>query len=88
QKDPDHYAVGFASSGLGLPDKDYYLKPAFAEKKAAYQAYAAKMLGLIGWPEADARAADVVAFETKLAESSWDRAERRDRDKTYNPLTP
>jgi putative endopeptidase len=88
QKDPDHYAVGFSSSGLGLPDKDYYLKPAFAEKKAAYQAYAAKMLGLIGWPEAEARAADIVAFETKLAEASWDRAERRDRDKTYNPMTP
>ncbi|MCO7025426.1 M13 family metallopeptidase, partial [Vibrio paracholerae] len=64
------------------------LKPSFAEKKAAYQAYVAKMLGLIGWPEPEARAADIIAFETKLAEASWDRAERRDRDKTYNPMTP
>jgi putative endopeptidase len=87
EKDPDHYAVEMASSGLGLPDKDYYLQPAFAEKKAAYQAYVAKMLGLIGWPEAAARAADVVAFETKLAEASWNRADKRDRDKTYNPMT-
>jgi putative endopeptidase len=88
EKDPDHYAVNIVSLGLSLPDKDYYLKPSFAEKKAAYQAYVAKMLGLIGWPEAAARAADIVAFETKLAEASWDRAERRDRDKTYNPMTP
>jgi putative endopeptidase len=43
------------------------------------------MLTLIGWPEPAENAKAVVAFETQLAEASWTRAERRDRDKTYNP---
>jgi len=86
-KDPDHYAVQMSSGGMGLPDRDYYLKPAFAEKKAAYQAYVAKMLTLAGWPEPEKNAADIVAFETRMAEASWDRVQRRDRDKTYNPMT-
>ena len=53
-KDPGHYAVYVGSGGTSLPDRDYYLKPGFAEKKAAYQVYVAKMLTLIGWPEPDA----------------------------------
>ena len=87
-KAPDHYAVYSGTGGLGLPDKDYYLKPSFAETKAKYQAYVARMLTLAGWANAEAAAADVVAFETRLAEASWDRAEFRNRDKTYNPVTP
>jgi len=87
-KAPDHYAVYAGTGGIGLPDKDYYLKPSFAETKVKYQAYVARMLGLAGWPNADAAAADVVAFETRMAEASWDRAEFRNRDKTYNPVTP
>jgi len=86
-KDPNHYTVQMGSGGIGLPDRDYYLKPAFAAKKAAYQVYVAKMLSLAGWPEPEKNAADIVAFETKMAEASWDRVQRRDRDKTYNPMT-
>ena len=55
-KDPSRYAVNLGQAGLGLPDRDYYLKPDLAAKKAAYQAYVAKMLQLIGWPDADAQA--------------------------------
>ena len=87
-KAPDHYAVYAGTSGIGLPDKDYYLKPSFAETKVKYQAYVAKMLSLAGWANAEAAAADVVAFETRMADASWDRAEFRNRDKTYNPVTP
>jgi putative endopeptidase len=86
-KDPTHYVLNMGTNGMGLPDKDYYLKPSFAAKKAAYQAYIARLLTLAGWPEPEARASDIVAFETRLAEASWDRADRRDRDKTYNPMT-
>ena len=86
-KNPRVNVVNMGTGGLGLPDKDYYLKPAFAAQKAAYQVYIAKMLTLVGWAEPQARAADIVAFESKLAEASWDRAARRDRDKTYNPAT-
>jgi putative endopeptidase len=86
-KDSTHYAIAAGQGGLGLPDRDYYLSDAFKAKKAAYRDYVAKMLGLIGWPEADKRADEIVAMETQIATVSWTRAESRDRDKTYNPTT-
>ncbi len=87
EKDPDRYAVYLSQSGLGLPDRDYYLKPAFAAKKALYQAYVAQMLGLVGWDDPAGSAAKMVAFETQIAEVSWARADERDPDKTYNPMS-
>jgi putative endopeptidase len=87
-KDPTRYKVSVGSGGLGLPDKNYYLKPAFAAIKAKYETYVVTLLTLIGWPEAEARAKEIVAYETRLAEVSWERADLRDRDKTYNPMTP
>jgi len=86
-KSPTRYAVMTATGGLTLPDRDYYLAPSFAEKKAAYQAYVEKVLTMIGWENPAANAKAIVDFETRLAEASWTRAERRDRDKTYNPAT-
>lgn len=87
-KDPTRYAVQMGSGGLGLPDKDYYLKPSFAGMKTKYEAYVKTLLTLIDWPDADKNAAAIVAFETKLAEASWDRTELRNRDKTYHAMTP
>ncbi len=84
-KDVRRYAVLAGQGGLDLPDRDYYLKPAFAPQKAAYEAYAAKLLGLVGWPDPAANAKAVVAFETRIAEASWTKAEQRDLDKIYNP---
>ena len=86
-KDPNRYAVGLDQGGLGLPDRDYYLQPGFAAKKQAYEAYVAKMLGMIGWPQPEANAKAVVAFETAVADASWSRAEERDPVKTYNPMS-
>ena len=86
-KDPTKYQVYIGQSGLGLPDRDYYLTAQFADKKKAYKAYVAKMLTLAGWPDAETRAAEIVAFETKIAEVSWTRAEQRDPVKVYNPTT-
>ena len=87
EKDPDRYAVHLSQSGLGLPDRDYYLKPEFAAKKALYQDYATKLLGLIGWTDPAGSAAKVVAFETQIAQVSWAREDERDPDKIYNPMT-
>jgi putative endopeptidase len=87
-KNPQAYAVQMTQSGLGMPDRDYYLEARFAEKKAAYQVYVAQLLDLAGWPDAQARAADVVAYETRIAEVSWAAAERRNPDNTYNPMSP
>ncbi|MEI7909063.1 MAG: M13-type metalloendopeptidase [Verrucomicrobiota bacterium] len=87
-KDPTRYVVHIGSGGLGMPDKDYFLKPAFAETKAKYQTYVADLLSLIAWPDAARCATEIVAFESRLAAASWERAEHRDRDKTYNPMSP
>ncbi len=87
-KAPTRYAVMSVTGGLGLPDRDYYLQPGFAEKKAKYEAYVAELLTMIGWDKPAENAKAIVAFEAQLAEASWTRVERRDRDKTYNPMTP
>ena len=86
-KRPGVNVLHLNQSGLGLPDRDYYLVERFGKQKAAYQTYVADMLRMAGWPEPEARAADVVALESRIAEASWTRAESRDRDKTYNPVT-
>jgi putative endopeptidase len=86
-KNISHYAIYLGQAGLGLPDRDYYLKPAFAASKKAYQAYVANLLTLLSWKDAQAAAAAVVDFETRIAEASWSKAEQRDVDKVYNPYT-
>jgi len=86
-KDPKHYAFYIGQGGLGLPDRDYYLKPDFAKQKDAYLAYVGQLLKLAQWPDAEARAKDVVAFETKIAEASWSKAEQRDPVAEYNPMS-
>jgi putative endopeptidase len=86
-KDVSHYALYVAQAGLGLPDRDYYLKSSFAPQKAAYQSYVETLLTLIGWPEPHANAAAVVDFETRIADASWSKEQQRDLDKVYNPMT-
>ncbi|HEY2140381.1 MAG TPA: M13 family metallopeptidase N-terminal domain-containing protein, partial [Chthoniobacterales bacterium] len=77
-KDPKHYVVYLGQAGLGLPDRDYYLKPDFGAKKQKYQAYAAQLLRLLEWPDADKRAVEVIDFETKIADASWTKTQQRD----------
>lgn len=86
-KDPTHYAINIAQSGLGMPDRDYYLSPDFADKRAQYPAFVEKLMALSGWPNARADAAAVVAFETQIAQNSWSKSDERDDDKTYNPIS-
>ena len=88
-KDPTTYVVSFGQSGLGLPDRDYYLKDdaKLATIRTAYQAYLTQMLTLAGEPNAAARAAAVFAMEKGLATAHWTRIESRDADKTYNKWT-
>ncbi len=85
-KDPNRYSVNIDIGGLGLPDRDYYLKPEFAAKKKDYQAYVGELLKQIGWTDPDAAAQAVVDFETRLAEVTWPREDERDPLKTYNPM--
>jgi putative endopeptidase len=86
RKDPDAYLVSIGVGGLGLPDKDYYTNTdaRFVNIRAAYVAHIAKMLGFAGVENPTSRAQAVLALETALAKPQWERALRRDRDKTYN----
>ena len=86
-KNSDRYSVYVDQGGLGMPDRDYYLDAQFAEKKQAYLAYVAKMLGMIGWADPEANAKAIIDFETKVAQVSWTKAEERDVEKIYNPMT-
>ena len=77
--------------GLGLPDRDYYLKEDEASKKlrAAYVDHLAKMFTLLG-DSADAAAAHaktVMEIETSLARPARTRVELRDPQKNYNKMT-
>ncbi len=87
EKNPNAYAVYFRQSGLGLPDRDFYLKPENQPKLDAYLAHVTKMFELAGVKDAAAAAKKVVAFEHKLAEVSWTREDNRDAVKTYNATT-
>ena len=77
-----------AQGGLGLPDRDYYLKddPKFATIRKAYEEHIGHMLQLLGdKPEAaSASAHQVMAFETRLAEASMPVEDQRDPHAIYN----
>ena len=86
-KDPTKYSISIGQAGLGMPDRDYYLTEQFAAKKAKYADYVTKMLTLAGWQDPAGSAKKVIDFEQKIAEASWARADQRDPDKVYNPMT-
>ncbi len=89
QKDPDRYDVILTQSGLGMPDRDYYLKddPVYAGLRAKYVAHISRMLTLIGEPQPAAEAQAILDAETQIARLHWPAAKRRERDLTYNPRT-
>jgi len=88
-KDATKYVIDMGQSGLGMPDRDYYLKDDDAKLKgvrAKYLEHVAKMLTLAGDAQADAHAAEVLAFETELAKVQWTKVELRDPIKAYNKI--
>ncbi|MEI9903409.1 MAG: M13 family metallopeptidase N-terminal domain-containing protein [Asticcacaulis sp.] len=66
-KNPKINTLYIGQGGLGLPDLDYYLTDTYADKKAAYEAYVAQMLGMAGYPDPAKNAHDIVALETAIA---------------------
>jgi len=75
--------------GLGLPDRDFYLKDEdkFKDIRAKYQAYLTDMLTMAGVADAGKAAERIIALETGLAKVQWSRVESRDADKTYNRMS-
>jgi putative endopeptidase len=85
-KDSTQYAVSITQSGLGMPDRDYYLKDDAKLKEARdkYRAHIARLLQLAGDAAPAADAAAILTLETTLAQAQWTRVENRDPVKTYN----
>ncbi|WP_142784826.1 M13 family metallopeptidase [Changchengzhania lutea] len=88
-KDSNKNVAYLGAGGLGLPDRDYYVKndTDSKEKRAKYVNHITKMLQFLGNDEAAANseAKQILAFETRLAESKMDKVDRRDARKRYNP---
>jgi putative endopeptidase len=90
EKNSSQVIGGADQGGLGLPDRDYYTKTDDKSKeiRQQYEEHVAKMLTLAGddAAKASADAKAVVELETKLAEASLTRVERRDPEKTYHKM--
>ena len=88
-RDATRYVPSLVQSGLGLPNRDYYLKTddaKFAGVRAKYAGYLAKLLTLAGATAAEVEPAAqaVLALETEIARLQWSAVENRDPVKGYN----
>ena len=90
-KNSNRNVIYVGTGSLGLPDRDYYVSdaPDNKEKREKYVAHVTRMLQYLGESEAtaNANAKKIVALETKMSTATLDRVERRDRRKTYNPMS-
>ena len=88
-KRSDVNIVQVGQSGLGLGDRDFYLRPdkKSADTRTAYQNYIAKILTLSGTLDPTGAAGRIMELETAIAKVQWDRARNRDRNATYNKMT-
>jgi predicted metalloendopeptidase len=90
-KNSNRNVINVGPGSVGLPDRDYYVSEDAdsKEKRAKYVLHLTKMLQLIGEKpaEAQANADKILAFETTMSKPRFDRVERRDRRKTYNPMS-
>jgi predicted metalloendopeptidase len=89
-KDSSRYLAQLAQGGLGLPDREYYFRDdtRSKEQRAAYLEHVARLFQLAGDDRgtAELNAQKVLALETKLAGASMTNVERRDPERTYNPM--
>jgi predicted metalloendopeptidase len=88
-RDSTRYIVDLGQGGLGLPDRDYYLKDDDARLKGMrdkYREHVAKMLAMAGDSAGAAEAGQILVIETGLARVQWTRVENRDPVKRYNKV--
>jgi len=89
-KDSNAVIAQFDQGGIGLPDRDYYLKDdaKSVEIRQKYVAHVQRMLELAGEKpdQAKADAAAIMRFETALAKGSLDLVSRRDPEKVYHKM--
>ena len=89
-KDSTAIIAQAVQGGLGLPDRDYYLSDdaKMRATRAEYQQHVARTFVLMGdaADRANGEAATVMNIETKLAENSATRVQRRNPEANYHPM--
>mgnify|MGYP001813115594 FL=1 len=87
-RDPTKYAIGAGQSGLGLPDREYYLTDdeKSANIRAQYVAHIAKMYELAGLEDGAAAADTIMALETRLATEQMTKEQSRRALENYTPI--
>ena len=87
-KDSTRYILDLFQGGLGMPDRDYYLKDdaKLSATRTKYIAYVGALLTLAGDSDGAAKADQVFALEKRIAEAQWTKTENRDPVKTYNRM--
>jgi putative endopeptidase len=85
---PTHDILYLYQGGLGLPDRDYYLKndDKLKEYREKYTGFVANILGQAGDANAARSAREIFMLETRLARAHWTNVENRDAVKTYNKV--
>jgi len=88
-KNPDVYIYSLYQGGIGMPDRDFYLKPGERNEKlqAAYLKHLQNMLALAGEANAAARAQAIYDLEKSIATVHWDKNDSSDATKVYNKMT-
>lgn len=89
QMQSDQYITLMSQSGLGMPDRDYYVADSDDNLalRERYQQMIMDFWDAAGWEQGDVAAETVLAVETRLAEHHWTRVQNRDRRATYNKMT-
>jgi putative endopeptidase len=88
-RDSSQYVLDVQQDGLGLPDRDYYLRRDATTLRLMlnkYQLFIAGALTCLGDKNATQEAAAIVALETELAKSQWSKTDSQDPVKTYNRI--
>ena len=81
-----HNVAYLTQDGLGMPNRDYYLKTeeAYVNFRSKYAEYLAKLFTLAGMKDGQARAEKILALETAIATDQWTPVQNRDPIATYN----
>jgi putative endopeptidase len=87
-KDPSTYVFDVGQSGLGMPDRDYYLldDPKLMQARDQYVVHMTRMMHWAGDKNAADDARKILQLETALAKVQWTRVENRNPAKVYNKI--
>ena len=86
---PDINKLSVSIGGISLPDRDYYFEDSerFSNIRQEFVQHVARMLDFAGFTDTASMARSVLNIETEIATHIWPRAQRRNRDLTFNPMS-